>query len=77
MMPTQLPARLGAVAAFFAAPGLPAYSNGVVQLNKIHGPTTLGYIYGGIYSSVGNTTDQMKQTTSSNLVFKVTLVPNA
>ena len=76
IMPSQLPALLGTGAAFFASPGLPTYSNGVVKLNKLQGPTTLGYIYGGIYSTVPNTTDPESQTTSSNLVFKVTLTPN-
>ena len=76
IMPSQLPALLGTEAAFFASPGLPTYSNGVVKLNKLQGPTTLGYIYGGIYSTVPNTTDPQSQTTSSNLVFKVTLTPN-
>lgn len=75
IMPSQLPARLGAAAAFFAATGLPT-SNGVIQLNRLHGPTTIGYMVGGIYSTVANTTDPASQTTASNLVFKLTLVPN-
>ncbi|MDR3632971.1 MAG: hypothetical protein P4L84_03990 [Isosphaeraceae bacterium] len=75
IMPSQLPGRYGSDAAFFRAPGLPTYSNGVIQLNRLHGPTTLGYIYGGIYSQVGDTTDPSTQTTASNQVFKVTLIP--
>jgi hypothetical protein len=48
----------------------------VIKLSQLHGPTTLGYIYGGIFSQVGNTTDPGAQTTASNQVFKVTLTPN-
>jgi hypothetical protein len=76
IMPSQLPARLGTDAAFFQARGLPTNSNGVVQLNRLKGPTTIGYMVGGIYSTVDNTTDPATQTTASNLVFKVTVVPN-
>jgi hypothetical protein len=79
IMPSQLPAKLGTEAAFFASPGLPMYSNGVVKLDQLHGPTTLGYIYGGIFSSVANTfppADPSTSTTASNLVLKVTLIPN-
>jgi hypothetical protein len=75
MMPSQLPGRYGTEAAFFAAPGLPTYSNGVIKLAKLRGPTTLGYMYGGIYSTVGDTTDPASQTTDSNQVFRVVLVP--
>lgn len=76
MMPSQLPGRYGTEAAFFLAPGVPHYSNGVVKLSQLKAPTTLGYIYGGIYSTAGDTTDPSTQTTASNQVFRVTLVPN-
>jgi hypothetical protein len=76
IMPSQLPGRYGSEAAFFTSPGLPKYSDGVIKLGQLRGPTTLGYIYGGIYSQVGDTTDPGKQTTASNQVFKVTLTPN-
>lgn len=58
------------------SPGLPTFENGVLRLDQLPGPTTLGYIYGGIISTVGNTQNPLTQTTASNLVFKVTLVPN-
>jgi hypothetical protein len=76
MMPSQLPGRYGTEARFFTTPGLPQYSNGVIKLNQLKGPTIIGYIYGGIYSTVANTTDPNSQTTSSNQVFQVTLIPN-
>ena len=75
IMPSQLPARLGAESAFFASPGLPTFENGVIRLDQLAGPTTLGHIYGGILSTVGNTQNPLTQTTASNLVLKVTLVP--
>lgn len=75
IMPNQLPALLGAEAAFLPATGVPSYSNGVIQLGRLSGPTTLGYIYGGIYSTALNTSTPLSRTTSSNQVFKVTLVP--
>jgi hypothetical protein len=76
IMPSQLPGRYGTEAAFLAAPGIPRYRNGVIKLDRLQGPTTIGYIYGGIYSTVGDTTDPPSQTTSSNQVFQVTLIPD-
>lgn len=75
IMPSQLPGLLGTEAMFFLSPSVKTYPNGVVKLNQLKGPTTLGYIYGGIYSSLPNTTNEMTQTTASNLMFKVTLTP--
>ena len=77
IMPSQFPGLLGAEADFYASPGLPVYSNGVIKLDQLSGPTTLGYIYGGIVSQVPNTTSSLSQTTASNRVFKVTLTPTA
>ena len=71
----QLPALLGAEAAFFENPTLPTYSNGVIQLDKLGGPTVLGYMYGGIQSTSANTF-QGQPTFATPAVFVVTLVPN-
>ena len=76
IMPSQLPGRYGAAASYLASPDLPTLPNGVINLRKLRGPTTLGYIYGGIVSTVPNTTDPATQTTASSKIFKVTLVPN-
>ena len=51
----QLPGFFGAEAAFFQNPTLPTYANGVVQLDKLSGPTVLGYMYGGIQSTSART----------------------
>ena len=74
-MPDQLPGLYGAEASFFASPGLPEYSNGVIQLDSLSQPTTLGYMFGGILSQVGNTTNPGAQTASTNALFRIVLVP--
>lgn len=76
MMPSQLPGLYGAGASYLESPGLPRLANGMVRLRDLRGPTTLGYIYGGIVSTVPNTTNPATQTTASAKVFRVTLVPN-
>ncbi len=74
IMPSQLPGLYGAEAAFYATPGLPSYANGVLKLNNLRSGTVLGDIYGGVYSTVGDTTNPATQTTASNQVFQVTLL---
>jgi hypothetical protein len=76
-MPSQLPGLYGAEASFFAAPGLPQYANGVIQLDGLSQATTLGYLFGGIHSTVPNTTDPASQTSATSALFRVVLVPVA
>ncbi len=79
MMPSQLPGPpdlLGAEAAFFTSPGVPQFANGVIRLAQLHGPTTLGYLFGGIESMVAETSNPFTQTAASNMMFRVTLIPN-
>ena len=71
----QLPGLFGAEAAFFQNPSLPTYANGVIQFDKLSGPTVLGYMYGGIESTSPNTF-QNQPTFATPAVFLVTLVPN-
>jgi hypothetical protein len=54
---------------------LPTYRNGVIKLNQVKRPTVLGYMYGGIYSTVAQTSNTATQTGASNQVFQVTLIP--
>jgi hypothetical protein len=75
LMPARLPGLLGAEASFFTADGVPMTSSGVVRLAKLHGPTVVGYMYGGIESTVPNTTDPATQTTASSKVFAVIVTP--
>lgn len=66
----------GAGANFFNNQALSTRRNGVISLNDLRGPTVLGYMYGGIYSTVpatGNNT--FSQTGASNQVFQITLTP--
>lgn len=77
-MPSQLPGLYGANARFFQDADLPQSENGVLDLDQLlaQGPTVLGYMFGGIKSTVGLTSNQATQTNSSNALFKITLVPN-
>jgi hypothetical protein len=68
-----VPGYFGASAAFFQNPSLPTYANGVVQLDKLTGPTVLGYMYGGIQALVPD----FGPSVATPDVFLVTLVPNA
>ncbi len=63
--------RFGTNAEFFAVPGLAAYQNGVLDLDAITEPTTIGYIFGGIVADAGN----HGKTVASDLVFEVKLYP--
>jgi len=40
---------------FFPVPSLDAYSNNVLKLDSLTGPTTIGYIFGGLASNAPNT----------------------
>ncbi len=64
----------GAEAQFFVRDGIALYSNGVIQLDKISGPTVVGHIVGGIMSTLPNTNDRT-DSTSSPYVFTVTIIP--
>lgn len=66
----------GAYSGFFANQALPTYLNGVIPLNRLSGPTVLGYMYGGIYSTVSETSSNtFASTGASNQVFQITLTP--
>jgi hypothetical protein len=73
-----LPGRYGAYAAFQPNPPVPRYANGVINLDKIKRATVLGYIYGGIYPTVEETSGdppvEPTQTGAANQVFQVTLL---
>lgn len=64
----------GAEAVFFQKKGIELYSNEVIRLDKIKKPTVIGYIAGGIMSTLPNTTSRA-DSTASPYVFKVTLIP--
>jgi hypothetical protein len=65
------PLLLGAETEFFLKDGVPTYSNGVIDLDAITGPTLVGYLYGGIAADApdgGN-------TSASNFLFPVVITP--
>lgn len=64
----------GAEARFFPASNIPRYRNHVLQLDQLTGPVVIGYIVGGIMSTLPNT-NVPSDSTSSPYVFAVTLVP--
>ena len=63
----------GAYAAWFQNQALPTYSNGVIQLDKLAGPTVVGYMFGGIHSNAP--TPVQRGTRASNILFQVVLTP--
>lgn len=65
----------GAEAVFFPADNTPLFSNGVIQFDALPKvPTVIGYIAGGIMSTLPNT-NTASDSTSSPYVFTVTLIP--
>jgi hypothetical protein len=60
--------------AYFMANPISQYANGVINLDNIRTPTVIGYIVGGIQSTLGNT-NTMSDSAASPYIFKVTLVP--
>ncbi len=77
-MPPTSNLLFGASSLFLPASGLPLYPNGVIALDRLgSSPILLGYIVGGIQSSLAETESEIGNvdTHASNYVFTVTLVP--
>lgn len=69
------PLLFGAGAAFFPVEDLPTYDNGVIRLDRLgHEPLVIGYIVGGIQSTLPNT-NTMADSAASPYIFQVTLTP--
>jgi hypothetical protein len=64
----------GAGAKFITTPNTPTFSNGVLDLSKIKQSTVIGYIVGGIQSTLPNT-NTITDSAASPYIFKVTLFP--
>ncbi len=65
----------GAGATFIPAQGLPLYRNEVIGLDNLpSGPTVIGYIVGGIQSTLPNTSTRA-DSAASPYIFQVTLTP--
>jgi hypothetical protein len=71
ILPTTLPYLLGAEAAWMTSPSAPSYSNGVINLDAIHHPTTVGFMYGGILADAPN----FGNSIAWNGIYQVTLTP--
>lgn len=66
----------GANAALFMNQALSVFPHGVIPLSRLRGPTVVGYMYGGIYSTVSNTSgNTFRATGASNQVFQITMTP--
>ena len=65
--------RFGSNAEFFLAEGIETFENGVIKLDELTQPTTLGYIFGGIMANGPHTRSGNPPATSaaSNIIFAV------
>jgi hypothetical protein len=69
------PLLFGAGAQFIVASDkIPQYSNGVIQLDRLEKPTLVGYIVGGIASTLPNT-NTASDSEASPYIFKVIVEP--
>lgn len=64
----------GAAAYFFYADGVPLFSNQVIDLDQLKSPVVIGYIVGGIMSTLPNT-NYITDSTASPYVFPLMLIP--
>ncbi len=71
IMPTTLPYLLGAETQWMKSDSAPRYSNGVIKLDEINRPTTVGYMYGGILADAPN----FGNSIAWSGIYKVTLSP--
>ena len=68
--------RFGANAEFFLAEGIETYANGVLKLDELTQPTTLGYIFGGITANGPHTRGTPPAASAaSNQIFTVVYTP--
>jgi len=68
--------RFGANAEFFLADGVEEYDNGVIILDALTAPTTLGYVFGGLAANGPHARNVPGVTSlASNTIFRVVLVP--
>ncbi len=77
LLPTQMPALLGAGSEFIPIQSIPMYANGVLKLDELpEGPTLVGYIYGGISSTAANIffINGGTESSASSQIFEVYLI---
>lgn len=61
--------------AYFMPANIQQYPNSIISLDAIRRPTVIGYIVGGIQSTLPNT-NVVSDSSASPYVFKVTLIPS-
>lgn len=66
----------GAAAYFIPSDHVELYENGVIKLDEIHKRTVVGYVVGGIQSTVPNTTT-ITDSAASPYIFKVIVTPQS
>jgi len=72
VMPLQMPGLLGANAEFIIVPTINSYHKKIINLNALTGNTLVGYIVGGINSTLPNIFSQSPPpSTANNIIFKV------
>lgn len=79
-LPIEMPALLGTGSEFIPLDTVPHYSNEVFKLDDFTADTTLvGYIFGGISSTVSNIffTNTGTQSSASSQIFKVFVIKNS
>ena len=71
----EMPGLLGSGATFLPAPGLPVFNDGILKLDELPDEQVIGYIFGGIESTLPNILfiDNGTLSDASGKVFKVTL----
>ncbi|MBK8611273.1 MAG: T9SS C-terminal target domain-containing protein [Chitinophagaceae bacterium] len=76
-MPVDMPDLLGAGSEFIPLPDVPHYANEVIKLNRlVNGPTLVGYIFGGIASSLPNIffINNGEESNASHRLFRVYII---
>jgi hypothetical protein len=68
------PLLFGAGAAFIPNPKIPTFNNNIIRLDDLKEKTLLGYVVGGIASTVPNTSF-MTDTSASSYIFQVFFTP--
>jgi hypothetical protein len=68
--------RYGANAEFFLAEGIETYENGVVKLDSLTGPASVGYIFGGLETNAPHIRGvPSARSAAANTFFRVVVVP--
>ena len=71
-LPITMPGLMGTNAEFIINPAIPSYHNKIINLDTLTGNTLVGYIVGGLTSTLPNISDQSPPPSyPSNIIYKV------